>query len=112
MKKNILEARAETIVCSSSRTQLEYITLGGATVILSCDIGSTRIASQSGEVVFNLSDKDVIPRTCNSFVNCRLNTDTSMVESVGITLDLVTTVGHEGVGSSGRFYQTLSPRLW
>ncbi|HOG37793.1 MAG TPA: type II secretion system protein [Candidatus Woesebacteria bacterium] len=112
LKKNILEARAETIVCSSSRTQLEYITLGGATVILSCDIGSTRIASQSGEVVFNLSDKDVIPRTCNSFVNCRLNTDTSMVESVGITLDLVTTVGHEGVGSSGRFYQTLSPRLW
>ena len=52
------------------------------------------------EVVLNLSDKDVIPRTCNSFVNCRLNTDTSMVESVGITLDLVTTVGHE-VGSSG-----------
>lgn len=112
LKKNILEAKPETIVCSSSRTQLEYVTLGGEAVMLSCDIGNTRIASQSGETVFNLSDKDVIPRTCNSFVNCRLKTNSSMVESVGITLDLVTTTGNEGVGRSGRFYQTLSPRLW
>lgn len=112
LRKNILEARPETIVCSSSRTQLGYTTLGGETVLLSCDIGNTRIASQSGEVTFNLSDQEVAPRTCNSFVTCHLKNGTSMVESVGITLDLKSTVSNEGVGNSGRFYQTVSPRWW
>lgn len=112
LRKNILEARPETIMCSGSRTQLEYTTLGGETVLLNCDMDHTRIASQSGDMTFNLSDQEVVPRTCNNFVNCRLKEGTSMVESVGITLDLKTITSNEGVGSSGQFYQTVSPRWW
>ncbi len=112
LKKNILEAKPETIVCSGGN-QLRYTATNGKEIVLSCDIVGSQIASRSATTgeVFYLLDKEVSPNNCSNFVTCHLRTGSSVVESVDVVLDLRTVVGAEGVGSSGRFYQTISPRL-
>ncbi len=111
LKKNILEARPETMVCSSGKTQLSYVAYNGVSTTLLCDLAGNKIASQSANGTYNLLDSGVLPNNCNSFVTCRMKVGSSIVEAVDVILDLKTVIGTEGVGSSGRFFQTISPRL-
>lgn len=111
LKRNILNAEIGKITCPRSvGTSISFVTKDGGQTTLFCDEVNGQVASQSASGNFNFLDSSSSVRilNCDDFVWCNLSNNSEIL-SVGFSLNLAVGSGGE-IGSTGVFYQLVSPR--
>ncbi len=110
LKKNILDAKSETISCGSTNVFINTVafdTRSGGRTTLNCD--GTQIASQSASGTFNLvQETNVSVKSC-SFVRC--NYSEQNLQSLTFSFVLQGNNANLGTQVSASFSQTFSPRF-
>lgn len=107
LKKNVLNARVETIECDGD--SIRFTTQSGGTTSLSCsESPSSQVASVSANGTYNFLTEGIEASNCDNFVSCELGTD-GQVELVKFNLDLGMTSGNTVLGP-WNFQGVVTPR--
>ena len=110
LKRNILDARVETIDCTPhpGSNSISFQTKSGGTTSLLCDEARGQVASQSAHSVYDFLTEGVTVHNCQTFVSCELGTD-GQVMLVNFNLGLGMTSGNTVLGP-WNFQSVVTPR--
>ncbi len=112
LKKNVLDAKPETISCGSTNAFLNTVafdTRSGGRTTLNCGGSPVAIASQSASELFNLTQDSNVSLTSCGFVMCNyLGGD---LQSLTFSFILKGSNVNLGTQVSASFSQTFSPRF-
>lgn len=110
LKRNILDARLETIDCTPypGANSISFQTKSGGTTSLLCDETLGQVASQSAHSTYDFLTEGVTASNCQTFVSCELGTD-GQVMLVNFNLGLGMTSGNTVLGP-WNFQGVVTPR--
>lgn len=113
LKKNILDAKTNEIICPDANTgvgnSISFGTKSGGFTTLSCDYTNGQIASESANGKNYFLSNSIQAINCHNFVWCNL-TNEGEVLSIGFTLNLETYSNGVSTGTTGIFYGVVAPR--
>lgn len=109
LKRNVLDARVETIQCHADGKSIRFTTQSGGATSLSCSESPVpQVASASASGVYNFLTEGIRVSNCNNFVSCEMGTD-DQVTLVKFNLDLGMTSGNTVLGP-WNFQGVVTPR--